>query len=525
MTDGIAKVSKVSEPGETAGHRVVPGPHPVGARGASRRASATEPSGEVLRFGSFRCLPYQRLLLEGDTPISLGSRAFDLLVVLLDRCGEVVSKETLIAEVWPDTHVEDSNLRVHMTALRKVLGDGDDESKFIRTISGRGYRFIAPVSRSARPPVAGAGAPTAPASSLPVALARMFGRADVVRALVAQLPQRRFVTIVGPGGIGKSAVALATAEMLAGAYPDGVHVIDLAAIAVATRLTSSLAAVLGQDTGDDVTGDDVADLVSGLADKRMLIVIDNCDRLVAATAELLERMSCGTSHVHVLATSREPLRHTAEWVRRLQPLRCPPPRERLSAEEASTYPAVQLFVDRMSASDGVCELDDANAATVADICRRLDGLPLAIELAAGRVQAFGIKGLAAQLDEPLRVLSGGRRTADARHQTLSAMLDWSYRILPEPECAVLRRLAIFPDEFTLPAACAVAGGVDLVERIAALVSKSLVIADVAQEPPRYRLLATTRNYVLAKLAASGEMEAVTDRLAEQAIGGTAAAIG
>jgi predicted ATPase len=439
------------------------------------------------------------------------------VVVLLDRHSEVVGKDDLIAEVWPDTHVEDGNLRVHITALRRALGD-DDDSRFIRTVPGRGYRFIAPVSRVDQPraPADAMAPPTSPQSNLPVSLTRMFGRSDVVGALAAQLPPRRAVTIVGPGGIGKTTVALAAAEALAARYPDGVHVVDLVPVAGPPQLAASFAEALGLAPAGDG-----ADLIRGLIDRRMLIVFDNCEQLIGPTAELIERICRGTSHVHVLATSREPLRHADEWVRRLPPLRCPPPDERLSAEEALAYPAIELFVDRMSASDGPCGLDDDNAATVAAICRRLDGVPLAIELAANRVHAFGIKGLMAQLDEPLRLLSGGRRTADARHQTLSGMLDWSYRTLSEPECAVLRRLAIFPDEFTLAAACAVAGdsdGADVVEGIAALVSKSLVIADVSDATTRYRLLATTRNYALAKLTASGELDAIARRHAEHAAG-------
>jgi predicted ATPase len=228
---------------------------------------------------------------------------------------------------------------------------------------------------------------------------------------------------------------------------------------------------------------------------------------VEATADLVERVSKGTCHVHILATSREPLRNAGEWVRRLPPLSCPPASRWLTAAEASTYPAVQLFVDRISASDGAWALNDDNAPVVGEICRKLDGIPLAIELAAGRVEAFGINGLAAQLEQPLRLLIGGRRTASSRHQTLSGTLDWSYRSLSETERAVLCRLAIFPGEFTLPAACSIAANAaiassTIVENIASLVSKSLVIADFSEAVVRYRLLGMTRIYAFGKLAAS-----------------------
>lgn len=470
--------------------------------------SRSEPAGacsDALRFGSFRCLPSQMLLFDGDAPVRLGSRAFGILIALLNRQGELVSKEELIAEVWPDTTVEAGNLRVHMAALRKALRDQDENSKFICTIPGRGYRFIAPVLHAAAPmPPAPLRVAGASAAGLPISLTRAFGRSDFIAALIAQLPDRRFVTIVGPGGIGKTKVAVATAEMLAGSYPDGVRLVDLAAVTEAGEVPNALAEALGVGVGPR---EPAADPISFLADKRMLIVIDNCEHLVEATADLVERVSKGTCHVHILATSREPLRNAGEWVRRLPPLSCPPASRWLTAAEASTYPAVQLFVDRISASDGAWALNDDNAPVVGEICRKLDGIPLAIELAAGRVEAFGINGLAAQLEQPLRLLIGGRRTASSRHQTLSGTLDWSYRSLSEVERAVLCRLAIFAGEFTLPAACSIAANAaiassTIVENIASLVSKSLVIAEFSEEVVRYRLLGATRIYAFGKLAAN-----------------------
>src|SRR5262249_17313564 len=300
MPDAFANALRTSEPRETRAPRVASPANSPAIRPAPRRAAGAT-SGDVLRFGRFRCLPYQRLLLDDDKPVSLGSRAFDILVVLLDRHSEVVGKDDITAEVWPDTHVEEGNLRVHITALRRALGD-DDDSRFIRTIPGRGYRFIAPVSRVDRVPTAAdtAAPPTLLPSNLPVSLTRMFGRSDIVGALAAQLPHRRAITIVGPGGIGKTTVALAAAEALAGRYPDGVHVVDLAPVAAPAQPAAALAAALGLSA----TGD-AADLIHGLADKRMLIVFDNCEHLVAPTAELIEQIARGTAHVHVLATSRE----------------------------------------------------------------------------------------------------------------------------------------------------------------------------------------------------------------------------
>jgi predicted ATPase len=350
----------------------------------------------------------------------------------------------------------------------------------------------------------------------------MFGRDDFVRTLAEQVAQRCFVTIVGPGGIGKTKVAVATARAISACYPDGVRFVDLTPIADPARVPAVFAEALGSTAGAPPTP---AELDRHLAGKRMLVVLDNCEHLVDAMANLIEPLSRATSarerRVDFLATSREPLRLAHEWVRRLPPLECPPDTGSITVAEALTCPSIQLFVDRVSASDATYELTDASAVTVARICRELDGIPLAIELAAGRVEAFGIEGLAAQLDAPLRLLSGGRRTAHVRHQTLSGLLDWSYGMLSDPERAAFRRLAIFPVEFTLPAACAVAGGtgddLDVMENVARLVAKSLVLADFSDATARYRLLATTRAYAREKLAASGDLDAVTRRYAGQAV--------
>jgi predicted ATPase/DNA-binding winged helix-turn-helix (wHTH) protein len=474
--------------------------------------------GENFRFADFLCLPSRRQLLKGGNPVPIGSRAFDILVALLKGRGNLVSKDDLLAAAWPDTNVGETNLRVHMAALRKALHAHGADETLICTVPGRGYRLAAPVAREESRPTAAATAGACLATDLPVALTRMFGRADFIRMLAMELPQRRFITVVGPGGIGKTTVAVAAAHAVAGSYADGVHFVDLAPVADPAQLPGLVARALAITAN---AAQALAELSRRLVAKRMLVVMDNCEHLVDAMAALIEPLSRTASRIDFLATSREPLRIAGEWVRRLPPLQCP--REPLSicAAEALAYPSIQLFVDRICASDATYELSDASAPTVVEICRRLDGIPLAIELAAGRVEVFGIEGLAAQLDAPLRLLRGGRRTAHARHQTLSGMLDWSYSDLSDPEQAVFRRLAIFPDEFTLPAASAVAGSVDdgfnVLEHVATLVAKSLVIADLSKATARYRLLATTRAYALEKLSVSGELDAVTRRYSGQAL--------
>jgi predicted ATPase/DNA-binding winged helix-turn-helix (wHTH) protein len=472
----------------------------------------------VVTFGPFQLLAEQRLLLENGKPVALGSRALDILLALVESAGAVVSKEQLIARVWPDTVVEEANLRVHIAALRKALGDGHNGRRFISNIPGRGYSFVAAVDRQQ----GSAGASETPAPrpgrtyNLPARLTRLIGRAEVVCTLVAQLPQRRLITIAGPGGVGKTSVALAVADASATSYRDGAAFIDLAPIADPLLVPSALASVLGLALR---SGDPIPRLVSALHDRQMLIVLDCCEHVIEPAAVLVEALLKHAPGVSVLATSREPLRADGEWVHRLPPLGLPPPSITLTAKEALQWPAVQLFVERASAGLGGFELADAEAPVVAEICRRLDGIALAIEFAAGRVEAFGVQGLTTLLNDRFKVLTRGRRTALPRQQTLRATLDWSYEHLPQPEQFTLRRLSIFNGVFTLDAAREVVTDDDIPsenihDRLASLIAKSLVVTGVSDADLHYRLLDTTRAYALEKLDESGERERRARRHAE-----------
>jgi predicted ATPase/DNA-binding winged helix-turn-helix (wHTH) protein len=471
----------------------------------------------AIAFGAFRLFPAQELLLEGETPLRIGNRALEILKLLVERAGVLVTKDDLVARVWPNTIVEEGNLRVHMAALRRALGDGQAGNRFVATIPGRGYRFVAPVSVLTRPQSSSVQVvPLKSAHNLPVRLTRMVGRADIVGALVAQLPERRFVTIVGPGGIGKTTVGLAVAHELSTFYRDGIHFVDLAPVTDPLLVPSTLANVLGTAIRSEKP---IPALVNALKDKQVLLLLDSCEHVIEPAADLAVEVLKGAPGVHILATSREPLRAEGERVQRLAPLGLPPESVRLTAAAALTFPAVQLFVERAAASLDGFELDDADAPAVADICRRLDGIALAIELAAGRVDAFGVRDLAARLNDRFRLLTRGRRTALPRHQTLSATLDWSYEFLPESERVTLRRLAVFAGSFTPEAAGAVAASAEIaasevVDCVANLVAKSLVVADISGAIVRYRLLETMRAYALDKLADSGESNEVARRHAE-----------
>ena len=468
----------------------------------------------AISFGSFRLLPAQQLLLEGEAPVRLGSRALEILIALADRAGELVSKAELMAHVWPDTFVDENTLRVHVAGLRKVLGDGQPGRRYLANVPGRGYRFVAPVelSEPAVPSVVEHVAADR-AHNLPVSRARLVGRADVIGILADRLPKQRFVTIVGAGGIGKTTVALALAEALLARYQDGARFVDLAPLDDAQFVPTALGTTLGLALQPK---DAVPRLVDFLRDKRMLIVLDNCEHVVETTAFLVDQLLVGAPGVHILATSREPLRVDGERVHRLQPLEVPADPSRLTAADALGFSSVRLFVERAAAILDGFELSDADAPIVSDICRKLGGVALAIELAAARVDAFGIGQLAVLLDDRFRVLKRGKRTAQPRHQSLAAALDWSYEFLPEIERVALCRLSVFAGAFTLGSAIAVAGDddTDVVEAVANLVAKSLISADVGGEVVHYRLLETTRVYALEKLDSVGDLAKYARRHAQ-----------
>ncbi len=470
----------------------------------------------MLTFGPFRLFPEQKLLLEADTPVRVGDRALNLLTALAERAGEVVTKQELLEYAWPDTTVVEANLRVHVAELRKLLGDGQMGARYIVSVVGRGYCFVAPVAHSDVTGPVSALSMTGQSAALPLKLRRMVGRARIVAALSAQLPRRRLLTIVGPGGIGKTTVAVAVARKMMTSYQDGVRFVDLAPVTNPLLVPGTVASALGLAIQSE---DPVPNLIAFLRDRQILIVLDNCEHVIDAAAALAEALLRSAPRVNILATSREPMGAEDETVRRLAPLGIPPRESRLTAGAVLAFPSVQLFVERVAPNLDGFEISDADAPIVAEICGRLDGLPLAIELAASRVDTYGIHGLAKLLNDRFRLLMRGRRAALPRHRTLRATLDWSYESLTDRERIVLRRLSVFASSFKLESACAVASGAGIaaslvIDQLASLVSKSLVIADIGGAEARYRLLSTTRDYALQKLSDHGESPQYSRRHAE-----------
>jgi predicted ATPase/DNA-binding winged helix-turn-helix (wHTH) protein len=464
-------------------------------------ATAAVQAKDVLSFGPFNLIANERLLTKEGVPVELGARAFDILIALISTPNEVVSKKDLMERVWPDVTVEEGSLRFHMTSLRKALGDGKDGARYITTLAGRGYCFVAPVSQASRPPdVAPVVAATATFShaNLPNRLSRMVGRDDDVLKLSAQLTASRFVTIVGAGGVGKTTVAVAVGHHLTEAFTGTELFVDLGMLSDPKLVTPAVASMLGVS----VQSDDVQPgLIAYLRDKRILLILDTCEHLVEAVAALATSIMEAAPQVHILATSREALRIEGEHVYRLEALTCPPDAPRLTAAALQEFPATRLFVERAVASGAQLDLSDAEASVVADICRKLDGVALAIELAARRVESHGLQQTAALLDERLTRLWQGSRTAPPRQQTMQATLDWSYGLLSDVERAVLRRLAVFVGHFTLDAALDVVTSATLDRSavfgaIDSLVAKSMLATRAIGAMVRYRLLDTTRAYAL-----------------------------
>ena len=453
---------------------------------------------EVVAFGPFRLFKAERLLKKGEEPLPIGGRALDLLIALVERSGDVLTHKELSAQVWPGVTVEEANLRVHIASVRKVLGDGRDGARFIANVAGRGYCFVAPAQpQSEQDATALAEAVETP--NLPSRLQRMIGRDESIDALRSMLISQRFVSIVGPGGMGKTTVAIAVAHTMMNDFNGAIRFIDLSALKDGALVIPAIASVVGYHAQ---TQGSLATLVAFLAGQKILLVLDSCEHVAETVATLTELLFRDAPLVHIVATSCEPLQVLGENLYWLSPLGLPP--SEATSTETLSFPAVQLFFERAAAGGYIEDSGDEDAAVVAGICRQLDGIPLAIELIAGQVGKYGIRGVAGLISDRLSLFWQGRRTA-SRHQTLRATLDWSYDLLCEDEKTVLCRLSLFVGPFTLQAARLVAAELgeassQFVNIITKLVDNSLLLACSGDDEGLYRLLDTTRAYAGLKLA-------------------------
>ena len=459
----------------------------------------------------------RRELRAHGTAVPIGRRAFEIIEVLVQSPGELVTKDDLMARVWPSAIVEDNTLQVHISAIRKAFGTHRD---MLKTVSGRGYRLLgrwtlreesshADPEASARPWVAARPFQT----NIPVAASVLIGREAAVQQVRDLLSAYRLVTLTGAGGIGKTVLA---AEIARGLFPTlegDVLLVELVSLSDPKLVPSAVASLLGLQLGGDVISAET--VARAIGSKRFLLVLDNCEHVIDEAAKLAESVIRVCPHASILVTSREVLRIEGEFVYPVPPLTVPPLKQYKSTEVLE-HSAVQLFIARTKTVRSDFTAREDNLPTIAAICRRLDGIPLAIEFAAARAATLGVREVAARLDDRFALLTSGRRTALPRHQTLRATLDWSHDLLPASEQRLLRRLAIFPAGFTLEAAAAVMS--DLVSGVAVgisnLISKSLMTLDGSVMSGRWRLLETTRAYALEKLAESGEGEQAARRHAE-----------
>lgn len=450
--------------------------------------SFVKPDTELaLGFGPFAFYRQQRLVTRDGEPLALGGRALDILQVLVEHAGRYVSKQALITRVWPDSIVEDINLRVHIAALRRAFGDGRDGCQYILNDPRQGYCFVAPLVSPA----------CVEKHNLPARLSPLMGRDKVLGRLLTEVPRQGLTTVIGPGGVGKSTVVLRVAELLLEHFDDGAWFVDLTAIADPYQVRARIACTLGlaPDT-----------LSQQLKARRMLLVLDGCEHLLDACRELVLALRAAAPGVSLLLSSREPLNLSAEHIVQLPGLALVSPLE--PEQQLLACPAVQLLIDRVGARQQGFKPGNRELVAIAQICQRLDGLPLALELAAAQVSVLGVAGVLEQLDYGLALLSHGRRTAVPRHRSLEALLDWSFERLNASEQAVFQRLAVFDRPFTAKTAMAVVSCSELdIEQLPWLLSRlanqSLLVVEQCANGVRFRWLHTTRAYALEKLRRSG----------------------
>ncbi|MDN7488619.1 transcriptional regulator [Burkholderia sp. AU31652] len=480
----------------------------------------------MIQIGTLSVDFEQRDIRRQGASLRIGARALDILEVLHRASGAVVSKDDIMDAVWPGLIVEENRLQVHVATLRKALGTSRD---LIKTVPGRGYLLVACASPGPEPMPAAdtpAAVPTVPsalptdahASSLPAPLAGrdaeiapLVGRDAEIAQIVEMLERTPVVTLVGAGGIGKTSLAVRVAHAVRSRSRERVLFVELARAGTRADMLIAVAAELGLDTQRVPA---IEDIGAAFAASRYLLVFDNAEHIVDLVASLVETLTSCAGSLRVLVTSREPLHISAEAVLRLSPLAVPDDDAR--TDEIVRCSAVELFLERVRTAAPDCPVDEAGMRLIADICRRLDGLPLAIELAAARVATLGLAVVASRLDDRLNLLTGGLRSALPRHQTLRATFDWSYVLLDPAARALFRRMGCFIGPFTFDAAHAVAtepgtSAADMIAVLGELVAKSLVTVEFHGASARYRLTESTRAYALEKLHNEGEFERIAAR--------------
>jgi non-specific serine/threonine protein kinase len=480
---------------------------------SANRVSATsrkpDPERAIYAIGPFRLDPATGTLTRDGRTEPLGPRAVAVLTSIVSRAPQPVPKDAVIDEAWPGIVVEENNLTVQVSAIRRALAQVPGGDRWVETVARRGYRFVGPVTKLSGRSAANDGLSL---GNIPAALTTFIGRERELVDLKLLLAKNRLLTLVGPGGIGKTRLALQLGAEVADAFGDGTWLVDLVPIADPQLVANAMAQALNvQQIPARSLEEAIARYCKG---RRLLVIVDNCEHVLDASARLIEHVLRFAPEPTIIATSREPLRVEGEQIYRLSSLSLPDTSAELESLRRSE--AVQLFVDRAQHQQPDFALTIDRATSVANLCRCLDGIPLALELAAAKLHALSIEEICSRLDDRFSLLTEGSRTALPRHQTLHATLDWSHDLLREAERKVLRRLAVFSGGFTLDAASAVATDADFdavtVSAIVShLVAHSLVVADTNATPTRFGFLETTRAYALQKLEDANETLATRQR--------------
>jgi len=466
---------------------------------------------EVTASASFRidlvnlCL-WRSSATGSDGRLDLPPKTFDVLRYLAENAGRLVTHDELLGALWGNVHVQPEVLKSHILAIRNALGDKAASPRFIETQRGRGYRFIGEMAGI------GSTGGAIDASSLPETNLRRYltdviGRQAELAELQKCLNDCRVITLVGPGGVGKTRLAVEFGWRALPDFPGGVWLIDLAPLSDPAQILTAVATVLHLDASTAEAA--VRAIAATLLRRRSLMIFDNCEHLAGAAADLIEALLTGVSGMSVVATSQQALHLDAEQLFLVRPLPVPPE----DAVAIGGFAAVDLFVERANRADHLFKLGPDNEAGVAEICRRVDGLPLALEMAAARLRMLGVEGLRDGLDHRLELLKSAQHTDTMRHRSLRAMVEWSHGLLDPQERHLFRCLTVFPGSFTLEAAAAVDGGTDrwtTVDALDRLVDKSLIAIEDGN-PPRYRLLETIRLFAGEGLRESGDSDEVSER--------------
>ena len=456
-------------------------------------------SSNSVEFGPYRYDPLRRQVYAAEGPLRIGSRAIELLGVLLESPGRLYSREELVSRVWQRSIVEETSLRVHMSALRRQLGESPRRPQYIKNVPGRGYAFIAPVqpSRVNRTLEVSRPLSTRPMTSAALNLQPLVGRAADIAALGKLLVHARLVSLIGVAGVGKTTVVNMIRASHDHNFKDGATVVDLAAVSETSDVTMEFCRALALPwTGP-------RSLEDSLREREMLIVLDHAEHVVEAVAALVDRLTHACARLTFLFAGCEPLLLAHEHIYKLAPLALPLQHAPCSAENLLSFPAVRLLFERARARGAAFEITEHNAAAVRRLCMLLDGIPLALELAAARVLDFGVFALASSCESSMALLGHGRRTAVPRHRSIQALLAWSCNSLTERQRDTLQRLSKFHGDFSLRDASAWLSGPDqhdqsLMDDLLALCSKSILhTADSWHTEPKYRLSHAMRLFAQA----------------------------